>query len=156
MRFTRWWNPSLPQTLLYGVMLLYVNAVFSLLGLMGFGIGGSAYALTPILYAGTYRSIDQITTIQTLAALAGAAAYAFGGLGIANGQKIGWKVGVGVAVGAVALPIIALLRGYSLGGTYILTFLFDAALVVLLLHPMSRSYQRIWFDGPSKRTGPRR
>ena len=25
------------------------------------------------------------------------------------------------------------------------TFVFDAALVVLLLHPMSRDYQRIWF-----------
>ena len=27
----------------------------------------------------------------------------------------------------------------------LLNFLFDAALVALLLHPMSRDYQRIWF-----------
>jgi hypothetical protein len=29
--------------------------------------------------------------------------------------------------------------------TVIISFLFDAALVALLLHPMSREYQRIWF-----------
>jgi hypothetical protein len=28
---------------------------------------------------------------------------------------------------------------------YLINFLFDAALVALLLHPMSRDYQRIWF-----------
>ena len=27
----------------------------------------------------------------------------------------------------------------------IINFLFDIALVALLLHPMSREYQRIWF-----------
>jgi hypothetical protein len=156
MRFTRWWNPSLPQTLLYSVMLLYLNAVFSVTGLMGLGIGGSAYELTPVLYTGTYTSVDQITTVQTLAVLAGALAYGFAGLGIANGQKVGWKVGVAVAAGGVALPVIAFLRGFSLGGGYILTFLFDVALFVLLWHPMSRKYQEIWFDGPSRRTGPRR
>ena len=85
MHFTRWWNPSLPQTLLYGVMLLYVNAVFSLTSLMGLGIGGSAYELTPVLYTGTFSSLDQITTVQTIAVLAGALAYAFAGLGIAVG-----------------------------------------------------------------------
>ena len=29
--------------------------------------------------------------------------------------------------------------------TVIISLLFDAALVALLLHPMSREYQRIWF-----------
>ncbi len=28
----------------------------------------------------------------------------------------------------------------------VLNLLFDGALVALLLHPMSRDYQRIWFD----------
>ena len=27
----------------------------------------------------------------------------------------------------------------------LINFIFDAALVALLLHPMSREYQRIWF-----------
>ncbi len=156
MHFTRWWNPSLPQTLLYGVMLLYVNAVFSLTSLMGLGIGGSAYELTPVLYTGTYSSLDQITTIQTIAVLAGALAYGFAGLGIANAQKIGWQVGVAVAAGGVLLPTVAFLRGVNLGGGYILNFMFDVALLVLLWHPQSRSYQKIWFEGPARGTGRRR
>ena len=31
------------------------------------------------------------------------------------------------------------------GGTVLISFLFAIALVALLLHPMSREYQRIWF-----------
>jgi hypothetical protein len=40
---------------------------------------------------------------------------------------------------------------FAVFGTEVLTslaiinFLFDGALVALLLHPMSREYQRIWF-----------
>ena len=30
-------------------------------------------------------------------------------------------------------------------GTVLISFLFAIALVALLLHPMSREYQRIWF-----------
>lgn len=137
-------------------MLLYFNAVYGVLALLGFGIGGSPYQLAPVLYTGTYDSLDQITAVQTVAVLAGTLAYAFAGLGIANGQKIGWKVGVAVAAGGVALPVVAVLRGFSLPGTYVLSFLFDVALFVLLWHPQSRSYQKIWFEGPSRRTGPRR
>jgi hypothetical protein len=32
-----------------------------------------------------------------------------------------------------------------LTSTAIISLLFDGALVALLLHPMSREYQRIWF-----------
>ena len=35
--------------------------------------------------------------------------------------------------------------GEVLTSLAIINFLFDAALVALLLHPMSREYQRIWF-----------
>ncbi|MBX3287145.1 MAG: hypothetical protein R2746_01775 [Acidimicrobiales bacterium] len=153
MRFTRWWNPSLPQTLLYSVMLLYFNAAFSLFALMGLGIGGSAYSLAPVLFDSAFDSAARFDAVQTVAVLGGTLAYGFGGLGIANGQKLGWKVGVAVASGAVLLPVIAIGRGFSLGGTNIIPFLFDLALLVLLVHPMSRSYQRIWFDGSSR---PRR
>ena len=30
--------------------------------------------------------------------------------------------------------------------TLLISLLFDGALVALLLHPMSREYQRIWFE----------
>ena len=41
-------------------------------------------------------------------------------------------------------------RGFNLGSGYIISFIFDGALLVTLLHPQSREYQRIWFEGPSK------
>lgn len=73
-----------------------------------------------------------------LAGLAG------GGYGIANEKKWGYGLAVAAAVSQVGL---LLLFGGSqvLEFPLILTFLFDAALVALLLHPQSRDYQRIWF-----------
>lgn len=153
MRFTRWWNPSLPQTLLIGVILLYLNAAFGFLSILGIPIGGSAYVLAPVLLNDPGRSLETFNAVQALAVLGGAMAYGFGALGIANGQRTGWKVGVAVAAGAVVLPVVAIARGFELPGTYALGFLFDLALVVVLLHPMSREHQRIWFTGPTRRRG---
>ncbi len=66
-----------------------------------------------------------------------------GGFGIANEKKWGYFLAVGTAVLQVAVVIG---RGSSLGDVSVLIELgFDVALVVLLTHPMSRSYQRIWF-----------
>ena len=70
---------------------------------------------------------------------------AAGGYGVANEKKWGYSL----AVGAAAVQVIYVLSIF--GGTtftnvfVLLNFLFDAALVALLLHPMSRDYQRIWF-----------
>ncbi len=75
MAVTRWTNQSLPQTLQIGMFLLYIDAVFGLLGLLG-GIGLIGLAL----------------------ALGAAAA----GLGIANEKKWGWVLGVAVSVVTVA------------------------------------------------------
>lgn len=137
-------------------MLLYVNAVFSLFTLIGLPLGGSAYSLAPFVLSDPGRNLDTANAVQSLAVVAGLAAYGFAGLAIANGQRVGWKVGVAVAAGALLLPAIALARGIDLGGGYVISFLFDAALLVALLHPQSREYQRIWFEGPAKRSGPRR
>lgn len=72
-------------------------------------------------------------------------ALAAGGYGIANEQKWGYSL----AVGASVLQVLLL---FSIFGSDTLTalgplldLLFDGALVALLLHPMSRDYQRIWF-----------
>lgn len=155
MRFTRWWNPSLPQTLTISVWLLYADAVFTVLAILGTGFGSSAYIfVAPLLY-GTATTVDAfraVNTVVVLIVVASALVYGFAGLGIANGQKIGWKVGVGVAVGAVVLPVISGGLGLVLGSTYIITYLFNVALLVALLHPQSREYQRIWFEGPAKRS----
>jgi len=137
------------------MMLLYFDAGSSLASLLGLGIGGSSYAYTPWLFSG-YSSVHQVSVVANLAVLAGALAYAFAALGIANGQKLGWVVGVVVSSGAVIIPILAWLRGVPFSGAYLLTMMFNVALVVVLLHPQSREYQRIWFDGSKYSRKPRR
>jgi len=110
-------NMQQPQTLVIGTLLLYLNAFFGLLS----GLGGFA--------------------IMLLVAVAMAA----GAFGIANEKKWGYSLGV---VGAVAnFLILVLLVGLGgIFGRYIISTLFDGALVLLLVHPMSRDYQRIWFS----------
>lgn len=67
-----------------------------------------------------------------------------GGFGIANEKKWGYTVAVAAAV--VQLALLLMLYGIDvLGFPQILSLMFDALLVGLLLHPMSRDYQRIWF-----------
>ncbi len=122
METKRWFNPSQPQTLQIAVWLLYFNAVGGLL------LGSFFFALGPL--AG-------------LASLVGCAAAAFG---IANEQRWGYILGVVMAALDVVL-IVAAAGGIMdvFRGTVLISFLFAIALVALLLHPMSREYQRIWF-----------
>jgi hypothetical protein len=109
-------NQAQPQTLVLGTLLLYLNAV---LGLLSFG-ALSAFGLLLVV------------------------ALAVGGYGIANEWK--WAYGVAVTAAIVQLVLLlAVLRFRVFDFPYIITLLFDGALVALLLHPESRSYQRIWF-----------
>jgi hypothetical protein len=117
----QWVNPHQPQTLYMGTILCYINAVFGLIP--GFGIVAKSFLVA-------------IFVIIGLAA---------GGFGVANEKKWGYALAVAAAVVQVgALVGVVGLEGlFALGP--LITFLFDVALVVLLLHPMSRDYQRIWF-----------
>jgi 4-amino-4-deoxy-L-arabinose transferase-like glycosyltransferase len=69
---------------------------------------------------------------------------AAGAFGIANEKKWGYATAVGGAVLQVLL-LVVVFGTAVLTSTVVISFLFDAALVALLLHPMSREYQRIWF-----------
>jgi hypothetical protein len=65
-----------------------------------------------------------------------------GGFGIANEKKWGYALAIAAAVLQVLLAVVV----GGLGNVQVLIgFAFDVLLVVLLLHPMSRSYERIWF-----------
>jgi hypothetical protein len=113
----KWVNPHQPQTLYIGVILCYVNAVFGLLSL-------------------------RVVTLLGLFIVVGLGA---GGFGIANEKKWGYTVAVAAAVLQVLLYIVFVgLSGLNDFGVFV-SFMFDAALVALLLHPQSRDYQRIWF-----------
>jgi xanthine/uracil permease len=114
----KWVNQFQPQTLYMATILCYVDAVFGLLG-------GEATALAPL----------GLITVAALAA---------GGFGIANEKKWGYAVAVAGAVLQVVI-LFAVFGTEVLTSLAIISFLFDAALVALLLHPMSREYQRIWF-----------
>ena len=66
--------------------------------------------------------------------------------GIANEKAWGYKLGVAAAAAPLALRVVVLF----IAGLEALTFdtvglLFDIALIALLLHPMSRDYQKVWF-----------
>ena len=112
---TRFLNTSQPQTLVIATLLLYVNAFFNLILLL------QGLAIMVFIFP----------------------AMALGAFGIANERKWGYALGVAGAVGYV-LVLISWYRFGVLGGAF-LSFLFSGALVALLLHPMSRDYQKIWF-----------
>jgi hypothetical protein len=114
----RWFNAHQPQTLQIAVILLYLDAAFLLID------GALTY---PLFFV-------------TMAAMA------VGGFGIANEKKWGYALGLAGAILNLGWPLIlGLGLGYYFQGGYILSTIFNVALVALLLHPMSRDYQRIWF-----------
>jgi hypothetical protein len=122
METRRWHDPSQPQTLQMAVWLLYLNAV------LGIIFGSFYFALGPL---------------GGLLSLVGCAA---AGFGIANERR--WGYGLGVAMAFLDVLLIVLAGGGIMSvfrGAVLLPFLFAVALVALLLHPMSRDYQRIWF-----------
>ncbi|MGH9295462.1 MAG: hypothetical protein ACRD0B_09035, partial [Acidimicrobiales bacterium] len=67
-----------------------------------------------------------------------------GGLGIAAEKKWGYWLSLFCAVVPVAFTIFLVARYHSFG-VNVLNFLFEVALLVALLHPMTRSYRKIWF-----------
>jgi hypothetical protein len=114
----RWFNPSQPQTLQTGVLLCYVNAFFTLLFEV---FGGAAIALFIVigLTAGAY--------------------------GIANEKRWGYVLAVSTASVHVLLYLLIFGSDVITNVGLLINFVFDVALVLLLVHPMSRDYQRIWF-----------
>ncbi len=136
----RWFNQNVPQTLAIAQILLYLNGVFALLA-----------ALTS----------DGSSFVRLLFLLA-TGAYVYGAYGIANEQKLGWKIAVVAAFSPFVIrffefrsvfppgfpvPFGDNLRfAIGLTGGNILNLIFDIALVALLLHPMSRNHQKIWFS----------
>ena len=117
MNDTRWVNPHQPQTLYMAVILCYVQAVLTLLSFGYLGFFG----------------------LFVLVGLGG------GAFGIANEKRWGYMIAVAAAVLQIAVFVLYGGLG-ALGNVQVLIgFGFDVLLVVLLLHPMSRDYQRIWF-----------
>ena len=142
----RFFNPSQPQTMQVAVFLLYANVVIGLLFRTG-NQGEFTLATLSVL-----RSLDAVDTARLLgnllaiAFLVGSAAAAYL---IANEKRIGWRLGVVVAAAPLVATAIILTIGYpvraGLADVIDIGFLFDVALLALLLHTQTRSYEKIWF-----------
>jgi hypothetical protein len=115
----RWVNTHQPQTLVNATILCYVQAAVGLIF--------------------TVLAESRFVIIFILVGLVA------GGFGVANEKKWGYTL----AVAASVVQLAALLAMFGMATftdiNLLVTFGFDAALVALLLHPMSRDYQRIWF-----------
>jgi len=118
MASRRFLNPAQPQTLLIAVYLLYLHAGFLLFAL---------------LVNGTFPPLFVAIVVGGFAA----------GYGIANEFKWGYALGIGMAILPFALRFFY--SGNPLASADLLNLMFEIALVALLLHPLSRDYQRIWF-----------
>jgi hypothetical protein len=141
----RFWNRSLPQTLLSALWLLYLRAVFDLLDFLQ---DTDRVGITKAVKGSGAGSLVWLIVI------AGAVA---AGYYIAQEKKIGYYIGIAVAVAPflinfwVALDFkgVSFIERFTLGeiGQFntLLWLMFTVALVMLLLHPMSRDYVRVWF-----------
>jgi hypothetical protein len=121
---TRWINQSQPQTLYMATVLLYLDAVFGL------------------IFGSIYFVFGPGPGVLCLGAAVLAA------WGIANERQWGYQLGVLVASLGVFFLVAAVLNDGP-GIIFDLEFLLLAVPIVaellLLLHPQSREYQRIWF-----------
>ncbi len=118
MSANRWLDRTQPQTLYIAVILLYINAAFSVLALL------------------SASGIDALLGLVIAAGGVGA------GFGIANEKKWGYALGVAMA----ALPfVLQLIFFHNPFATNLINLMFEIALLALLLHRQSREYQRIWF-----------
>jgi len=127
----RWLNPTQPQTLYSAVMLAYFRGVSIVL------FGSVYYRALPYDILGSFAS--RIFPLLLLVALVG------GGLGIANEKKYGFRLALSAAIYSVVATLwIGTQYSVELLG-FLLRLMFDIVLLVLLLHPQSKEYRRIWF-----------
>ena len=131
-----------PQTLQIASMLLYLNGFFALISV-----------IDKTDYLGYLRTRYWFGALLALAVVG---FHAFGGLLMANDRKLGYKFGVAAAFSPFVLRYwafsdlsnllggdISLYRKISGGSTT--SLIFEIALCALMLHPQSRSHQRIWY-----------
>jgi uncharacterized membrane protein len=112
----KWFDQSQPQTLQAAVLLCYLNAALAILYLITFG------ATLPL--------------VLLVAAV--------GANGVANEKRWGYWLAVVAASLYVVVQLIAFVS-FSKSLSSVLNLAFAVLLVILLVHPESRRYQRIWF-----------
>lgn len=158
------WNQSAPITLKVTTFLSYYFAIatlFSLAGIPLFGIGSGLLGLVAVAF--DVIGIGQGPLV--LAALAMMVGWAVLGYGIANAKRTAYKIARVIGYVAVSGAVIAWAwssyrvlgaNGLTATGTFfavaeltldaLLGVVLDAAFLAGLLHPISREYERFWFE----------
>jgi hypothetical protein len=138
--FRKWFDRMHPQTLAIGTWLLYIDAVFSTLGFLD--------------KSNEFGALRIIGPMTGLVGLLSCLSFVGSGFLMANGKLLGWYLGIAASFSHLLARFIIAAHQQSYGfsisladritGGNLVGFMFEAALVLLLLHPMSRSYARTW------------
>jgi uncharacterized membrane protein (DUF2068 family) len=112
----KWFDQSQPQTLQAAVLFCYLNAALAVLYLIAFGATLPLFLLVA----------------------------AVGANGIANEKRWGYWLAVVAGSLYVGVQLVAFFS-FAKSLSLVLNLAFAVLLVVLLLHPESRRYQKIWF-----------
>ena len=142
----QFFNQSQPQTLQGAVFLLYANVLIALL----FRTGGHGL-FADVAYSLSRGKLNgsSATFVGNVVAIAVVVGSGFAGYLIANEKKIGWRLGVVVAAAPIVSLVLLIVAGYpqrlSILDAVSIQLLFDVALLILLLHDQTRSYEKIWF-----------
>ncbi|MEZ5216705.1 MAG: hypothetical protein R2715_08980 [Ilumatobacteraceae bacterium] len=133
----RWFDRSQPQTLQIATFLLYFNGAFAVIDFLG----------QSGLEIGLARAVKG--AVGLLVGLIVIGAHIGGPFLMANERKVGYYLSLVAAFSPFAIRLWVLSGFYSafdrFTGGNLINFVFEAALVALLLHPQSRDHQRIWF-----------
>lgn len=140
----RFFNPSQPQTLQIATFLLYFNAFFTLID--------AIRVETPPLGDTTPYTVTRALLFVSVFL------YAYGGYGIANERKWGYASAIVAAASPFVINFYLLTAiGAGIGRALIdavlptsdvnnvISWIFNVALLVLVLHNQSREYEKIWF-----------
>jgi hypothetical protein len=122
-------NPSQPAPLFHAQVALYMWAVYSAIRDVLDWLGGGA--------TGTILTLVLFTSFFAIAA----------GYAISNEFKLGYRLAMVVAAAGLIPLLDELARRPSalLHLDYLVLAALPAAIVVWLMHPASRDYQRVWF-----------
>lgn len=134
----KWFDRMQPQTLQIATWLLYINGFFALVGFLG---------------TEDWIGLARITKglLGSIAGLGVIACFVLGGFLMANDRRLGYRMALVGAFSPFILRVWVLwgVSGIStfdkITGRNAISFLFDAALCALLLHPQSREHQRLWY-----------
>jgi hypothetical protein len=134
----KWFDRYQPQTLQIATWLLYLNGFFAVVDLLG----NSSWL-------GAARDIKG--SVGLIVGLAVVVSYIAGGFLMANERKWGYRLALFGALSPFLLRVWIYwgLEGAGIGdmivGGNVISFIFDAALVALLVHNQTREHVRVYF-----------